>query len=105
MSLFNSKQQEIAEFGVTNAESGYFRLNDRNGNKLAWLTYTQDGGGYFSLSNGGREFFRLSTPAVGGRMGIYNNSNTRVVYLGTQDTKDGNLTLWNSSGTKSGGLP
>lgn len=105
MALFNSGKQEIAELGVTNTESGYFKLNDRSGNKQVWMTYTQDGGGYLSLSKGGQEMIRFSTPDAGGRIGIYNGSNTRIAYMGAQDTKDGNITIWNSAGTKSGGLP
>lgn len=105
MALFNSGKQEIAELGVTNTESGYFKLNDRSGNKQVWMTYTQDGGGYLSLSKGTQEMIRLSTPDAGGRIGIYNGSNTRIAYMGAQDTKDGNITIWNSAGTKSGGLP
>jgi hypothetical protein len=105
MALFNGDLQEIAEFGVTDAESGYFRLNDRNGKKQVWMTYTKDGGGYLSLSKDDQEMFRFSTPAVGGRMGIYNSSNTRIAYMGTQESKDGNITVWNSSGTRTGGVP
>ena len=105
LALFNGGLQEIAELGVTDGESGYFRLNDRNGKKQVWMTYTKDGGGYLSLSKDDQEMFRFSTPAVGGRMGIYNSSNTRIAYMGTQDTKDGNITVWNSSGTRTGGVP
>lgn len=105
MALFNSEKSEVAELGVTNIESGYLRLNDRNNNKLVWMTYTQDGGGYLSLSNKGQEMVRFTTPEAGGRLGIYNNSNTRVAYVGTQDSKDGNVTIFNSSGTRTGGLP
>ncbi|MDP4264143.1 MAG: hypothetical protein Q8941_16565 [Bacteroidota bacterium] len=105
MALFNSEGKEVTELGVTDIESGYMKLNNRYGNKLVWMTYTQDGGGYLSLSKEGQEMIRLSTPAIGGRMGIYNNSNTRVIYMGTQDNKDGNVTIWNSAGTRSGGLP
>lgn len=105
LALFNGEEKEISELGVTNTESGYMRLNDRYGNKLIWMTYTQDGGGYLSLAKDGLEMIRLSTPAIGGRMGIYNNSNTRIAYMGTQDNKDGNVTTWNSLGSRSGGLP
>jgi len=105
LALFNGGLQEIAELGVTDAESGYFRLNDRNGKKQVWMTYTKDGGGYLSLSREDQEMFRFSTPAVGGRLGIYNSANTRIAYIGTQDTKDGNITIWNSGGTRTGGVP
>jgi hypothetical protein len=105
MALFNGAQKEVAEWGVTNTESGYMRLNDRSGNKLIWMTYTQDGGGYLSLAKDGQEMVRFSTPEAGGRMGIYNNSNTRVAYMGVQENKDGNVTTWNSAGTRTGGLP
>jgi len=105
MALFNSGKQEVAELGVTNTESGYLKINDRNGNKQVWMTYTQDGGGYLSLSKGTQEMIRFSTPDAGGRIGIYNGSNTRIAFLGAQDTKEGNLTIWNSTGTRTGGLP
>ncbi len=105
MALFNSAQKEIAEFGVTTGESGYFNLNDRNGNKIAWLTYTEGGGGYFSLLNNNVETVRLSSPEAGGRVGVYNKNNIRIGYIGTQDNLDGNITLWNSLGSRSGGLP
>lgn len=105
MALFNGQAKEIAELGVTTNESGYIRLNDRYANKQIWMTYTTDGGGYLSLLKDNLEMIRLSTPAAGGRVGIYNNSNTRIVYLGAQENKDGNITLWNSTGTRTGGLP
>jgi hypothetical protein len=105
MALFNAEQKEIAEWGISDAEAGYFRLNDRNGNKLAWMTYTAGGGGYLSLLNNNVEMFRLSTPEAGGRMGVYNQYNTRVAYMGAQDTRDGNITVWNNSGTRTGALP
>jgi hypothetical protein len=105
MALFNSSTTEVAEWGVAPNESGYFRLNDRDGNKLAWMTYTQDGGGYFSLSNAGKETMRFSTPGAGGRIGVYNVSGNRVAYIGAQETKDGNITTWNSQGSISGGIP
>ncbi len=105
MALFNSQRKEIAEWGVSNAESGYFRLNDRYGEKMAWMTYTEGGGGYFSLSNRGTEMFRLSTPDAGGRIGVYNGYNSRIAYIGAQDNRDGNITIWSSNGTRTGGLP
>ena len=105
MALFNANRKEIAEWGVTNAESGYFRLNDRYGEKLAWITYTQGGGGYFSLSDKGQELFRFSTTGSGARAGFYNGSGDRIAYIGAQDNKDGNITIWNSAGTRTGGLP
>jgi hypothetical protein len=105
LALFNGEGSAIHEMGVTTMESGYFRINDRYGKKLAWMTYTQDGGGYFSLSKDDKEYFRLSTPDVGGRMGIYNKTGTRITYMGAQDTQDGNITVWNTSGTRLGGIP
>jgi hypothetical protein len=105
MALFNDEKKEVAELGVTNTESGYLKINDKKGEKLAWLTYTQEGGGYFSLAKDGQEMIRFSTPIAGGRMGIYNGSNTRIAYFGAQDNKDGNVTIWNSGGVRTGGLP
>lgn len=105
MALFNSAEKEIAELGVTTGETGYFNLNDRNGEKIIWLTYTDGGGGYFSLLNKGTETVRFSTPDAGGRMGIYNKGNTRIGYMGAQDNQDGNITIWNSGGTRTGGVP
>jgi hypothetical protein len=105
LALFNSTGTEIGELGVTNNQSGYFRLNDRNGDKQAWMTYTQDGGGYLSLSNANKEMIRLSTTNAGGRLGIYNSLNTRIVYAGAQDTKDGNITVWDNAGTATGRIP
>jgi hypothetical protein len=105
MGLYNSFGVEVAELGVTNQESGYLSINDDAGDKLAWITYTQDGGGYFSLSNKGTETFRFSTPAAGGRMGIYNSDAKRIVYIGAQENKDGNLTIWNNAGVKKGSIP
>jgi hypothetical protein len=105
MALFNGAGSEVGELGVTNAQSGYLRLNDSKGDKLIWMTYTQDGGGYLSLSNEGQETMRFSTPDAGGRMGIYNGSNTRIAYIGSQDNKDGNITVWNNAGTRTGGIP
>ncbi|MBS1655272.1 MAG: hypothetical protein JSU05_10540 [Bacteroidetes bacterium] len=105
MALFNNDKKEIAEFGVTDIGSGYFRINDNIGNKQAWITYTKGGGGYFSLSNNGNETIRLSTADVGGRIGIYNDYNTRIAYMGTQENRDGQITTFNSSGSWTGGLP
>jgi len=105
MALFNGYPTEVAELGVTNAQSGYLKINDRNAKKMAWITYTEGGGGYFSLAKDGLEMLRLSTPAAGGRLGVYNGDNTRIGYVGTQDNKDGNITIWNAAGTRTGGVP
>jgi hypothetical protein len=105
MALFNNDKKEIAELGVTDMGSGYFRINDNTGNKQAWITYTKGGGGYFSLSNNGNETIRLSTADVGGRIGIYNDYNTRIAYMGAQENRDGQVTTFNNSGTWTGGLP
>jgi hypothetical protein len=105
LALFNGEGKEVVETGVTTSETGYIRVNNRVGEKMAWITYTQDGGGYFSLSNNGKETFRLSTPEAGARMGIYNGNNVRVAYMGAQDNKDGNITVWSGTGTRTGGLP
>jgi hypothetical protein len=105
LALFNGGLQEIAELGVTDNESGYFKLNDRNGKKQVWMTYTQNGGGYLSLSKNDLEMVRASASEAGGRISIYNNANSRVAFMGTQDSKDGNVTIWNGTGTRTGGVP
>jgi hypothetical protein len=105
MALFNNEEKEVAEWGVTTAESGYFKLNDKYGEKIAWMTFTNNGGGYLSLLNGGKETIRLSTPEAGGRMGIYNGSATRIGFMGSQDNGDGNITIYNSTGSRTGGVP
>ncbi|MDB5201188.1 MAG: hypothetical protein JWQ27_597 [Ferruginibacter sp.] len=106
MALFNSDRKEVFEVGTTTANSGYFRVNDRDGEKLAWLTYTTDGGGYFSLFNRkNEESMKFSTPDAGARVGLYNGLNNRVIYLGTQENKDGNITVYNASGSRTGSVP
>ncbi len=103
--LYNDQQKEVVEYGVTNASSGYFRVNDRYGDKLAWLTYVEGGGGYFSLSNNGEETLSLAASGGGGRISAYNKKNKRIAYMGSQDSQDGNLTIFNSDGTISGSIP
>ena len=105
MAIFNGDAKEIVEFGSTDNESGYMRINDRNSKKLAWITYTQGGGGYFALANEGDETIRLSTSASGGRMGMYNNNMGRIVFLGAQDNGSGNISIYNSAGTRLGSIP
>jgi hypothetical protein len=95
--IYNKSSTEIAEMGATDANSGYFRINDKDGSKLAWITYTEGGGGYFSLSNGGTESIRLSTPSVGGRIGVYNGDGKRVIYAGAQDDETGNISAYDRS--------
>ena len=105
MALFNDNEKEVAEWGVSTSQSGYFKLNDKYGDKMAWMTFTKEGGGYFSLLNGGKETIRFSTPSSGGRVGIYNSSSNRIAFIGSQDNGDGNITLYNSAGTRTAGLP
>ena len=105
MALFNGDAKEIAELGITTDESGYFKVNDKYGEKLAWITYTESGGGYFALLNNNIETIRLSTPDVGGRIGISNRKNNRIAYMGTQDDQDGNLTISNANGSSLGSIP
>lgn len=105
MALYNSAVNEVMEVGVTKSDAGYLQINDNNGKKLAWLTKTANGGGYLSLSKDEQETMVMSTPDVGGRFSIYNNDNTRVGYLGVQDNKDGNLSVYYKSGTRIGGVP
>lgn len=104
LALFNGEGAEAAEIGV-DKQTGYLRINDSKGDKLAWLTRTQDGGGYFSLLNGGQESIRLSTPTAGGRVGVYNSNNNRIAFIGAQESKDGNVTVWNSGGNRSVSIP
>ena len=106
MALFNENRKEIFEVGTTTANSGYFRINDKYGEKLAWLTYTEGGGGYFSLSGkNNQELIKLSTPDAGGRVGIYNGDKKRINFLGAMDNQDGNITVYDKAGTKTGGIP
>ena len=105
MALYNSVEKEIMEVGVTKSNSGYFQVNDDQASKLVWLTRTSGGGGYMSLSNKGTETLVMSTPEVGSRLSIYNNYGTRIGYLGTQDDRSGNLTVYSSSGSRIGGVP
>ncbi len=105
MGMFNSDAKEIVEFGVTEGESGYFKVNDKYGDKLAWITYTEDGGGYFALLNNNKETIRLSTPNVGGRIGLSNKKGNRNIYIGTQENQDGNITISNAAGSKLGSIP
>lgn len=105
LALLNSDSKEIVEFGATDQDGGYMRINDKYANKRAWITYTQGGGGYFSLSNGSMETIRFSTAASGGRIGVYNNTNTRISFMGAQDNGDGNLSIYNRSGSRFGGIP
>ncbi len=106
MALFNGNRKEVFETGCTDKNTGYLQLNDNEGEKLVWMTYTQDGGGYMSLQNRyNNNNITFSTPDAGGRIGIYNGSKTRICFLGTQDNKDGNLTLYNAGGTSTTSLP
>ena len=106
MALFNSTRKEIFEVGTTTANSGYFRVNDKYGEKLAWLTYTEGGGGYFSLAGrDNKELIKLSTPDAGGRVGIYNGNNERINFIGAMDNKDGNITVYDNYGKKTGSVP
>ncbi len=105
VAVYNDKAKEVAEMGITDNSSGYFRINDKEGNKQAYLTYTIGGGGYLSLSNNGVESIRLSTEQNGGRVGVYNNNNNRVAYMGAEDNGNGNIVTWNSAGTWTGAIP
>ncbi len=105
MALMNEESSEIVEFGATDQSSGYMRINDRLGNRQAWITYTRGGGGYFSLFNNESETIRFSTAPTGGRLGMYNNKNVRIAFLGAQDNQDGNLTIFGREGGRSGGVP
>ena len=106
LALFNADRKEIFEAGTTKANSGYFRVNDKYGEKLAWLTFTEGGGGYFGLmGRNNKEMIKLSTPDAGGRVGIYNGNANRIIFLGAQDNKDGNITVYDSQGSKSGSVP
>ena len=80
-------------------------INDKFGDKLAWITYTADGGGYFALLNNNLETIRFSTPEAGGRIGISNKRNKRVAYMGTQENLDGNITIYDNNAAILGSLP
>ncbi len=106
MALFNADRKEVFEVGTTVSSSGYFRVNDKYGEKLAWLTFTEGGGGYFSLmGRNNKEQIKLSTPDAGGRVGIYNGNEKRIIFSGAQDNKDGNITVYDSYGSRSGSVP
>ena len=105
MALCNESSKEIVEYGVTDGQSGYMRINDKYGDKLAWFTYTEGGGGYLALLNNNQETIRFSTPEAGGRVGISNKRSKRVVYIGTQESLDGNITISTSNGETLGSIP
>jgi len=81
------------------------RINNKNAEKIVWLTYTEGAGGYFSLSNENVETIRLSSSYEGGRLNIYNRGNTRISFLGAMDNQDGNLSIYNNYGTFTGSIP
>lgn len=101
---YDESSKEIVEYGVTDGQSGYMRINDKYGDKLAWFTYTEGGGGYLALLNNNQEPFAF-LPEAGGRVGISNKRSKRVVYIGTQESLDGNITISNSNGETLGSIP
>jgi hypothetical protein len=84
---------------------GYVQINDNAGNKLAKITATTEGGGHFSLTKDGKETITMSAATPGGRLSIYDNTEFRIGYFGTQNDKSCNLSVYNSSGTRIGGFP
>ena len=105
LSLFNKETKEIVELGKTELGSGYLQINNKEGNKLVWLTTATDGSGYLSVFGNGNENIKLNGSGKGGRIGVYNNSNTRVCYIGAEENSDGYISTYNSAGTKLGSLP
>ena len=105
MALYNSDEKEIVEAGSIIGDAGYIQVNDHAGTKIGWLTEVKNGGGSLSLHNKDLGMIFLEAQEVGGRVSIYNKSDVRIGYLGTQDDRSGKLAVFNSSGTISGNLP
>ena len=105
MALYNSDQKEVMEAGSIIGNAGYLQVNDHNGDKIAWVTEVKNGGGSLSLFNANLGTIFLEAQDVGGRVSIYNKGNTRIGYLGTQDSQDGNLSVYSSSNVRLGGVP
>lgn len=105
LALYNSEEKEIMEAGSIIGNAGYLQVNDHNGNKIAWITEVKYGGGSLSLFNANLGEIFLEAQDAGGRVSIYNKGNTRIGYIGTQDSQDGNLSIYNNSGTRLGGVP
>ncbi len=105
MALFNASLKEVAEFGVTTSQGGYINTNDKYGDKIVRMTNTENGGGYLALLNNNLEVIRFSTPYVGGRIGVSNKNNKRVIYIGTQENQEGNITIYDDKEKIIGSLP
>ena len=105
IALYNSDEKEIVEAGSIVGNAGYLQVNDHNANKIAWITEVRDGGGSLSLFNQDLGTIFLEAQDVGGRVSIYNKNNVRIGYLGTQNSLDGNLSVYSNSDTRLGGVP
>ena len=105
MALYNSDQNEVLEAGSIIGNAGYLQVNDHNAKKIAWITEVKDGGGSLSLFSNDQGMIFLEAQGVGGRVSIYNKGNTRIGYLGAQDNQEGNLSVYNNTGSRMGGVP
>ena len=105
MALYNSEENEVMEAGSIIGNAGYMQINNHNGKKIAWITEVSNGGGSLSLYNKELGSIFLEAQDAGGRVSIYNKGNTRIGYLGTQDNQDGNLSVYNNTGSRMGGVP
>ena len=105
LAMYNSDLKEVVELGVLTSMDGYMQVNDVNGDKLAKITATTEGGGHFSLTKAGKETITMSAAEPGGRFSIYDNTETRIGYFGTQSDKSCNLSVYNNSGSRIGGFP
>lgn len=104
IALFNKNVKEMIEMGATTDNSGYIRVNNKNGDKVDWMTATTENKGYISVLSNNNEDVVLSGSDAGGRINVSNSSN-RIIFLGAMDNRDGNLTIYNAYGSKSGSLP
>ncbi|MGB4843362.1 MAG: hypothetical protein WBP16_02790 [Ferruginibacter sp.] len=105
LAIYNKDLKQAVELGVLNTSDGYVQVNDNYGKRLAKITATTEGGGHFSLSRDGKETITMSAATPGGRLSIYDNSETRIGYFGTQNDKSCNLTVYNNKGSRIGGFP
>ncbi|MBK6633852.1 MAG: hypothetical protein IPG38_05660 [Chitinophagaceae bacterium] len=105
LAMYNTNLKEVVELGVLNSKDGYLQVNDNNGGKLAKITATTEGGGHFSLTKEGKETITISAASPGGRLSIYDNTEKRIGYFGTQSDLSCNLSVYNNSGTRIGGFP
>ena len=105
--LRNQYKTEIVNIGSTTSNGGYMSTNNVNGSEVFSIkTIENENGGSLAVMNGyGQRRIALSAGEKGGRIGVYNNSEIRVGYLGCEDNQSGYMSVYNSSGTKTGNLP